>query len=80
MSNSICNDIFDHNVFRDAKNRQHKYFTYLSRNQEVNQELYTCRICKGKRIATVSKQLRSSDEGTSVLASCLDCKNKWREG
>ena len=71
-------DIFDYKIFDEARKKQTKCFERMSRTTQVVQELYTCKKCKSTRIKTTCKQTRSSDEGTSVFAVCLDCNNQWR--
>lgn len=36
--------------------------------------------CGSSNVMTFSKQLRSSDEGTSTIAICMTCKKRWVEG
>lgn len=46
---------------------------------EKTESILKC-VCGSSNVMTFSKQLRSSDEGTSVIAVCIDCKKRWVEG
>lgn len=54
---------------------------------EVEEGIFECKayiketgkICGSKRVYSYAKQDRSSDEGTSVYATCMSCGCKWRE-
>ena len=39
-----------------------------------------CKTCKSDNIYVVSKQLRSADEATTKIYTCLDCGYTWRVG
>ena len=48
--------------------------------REVKVESHTqCRKCKGFHVNTVSKQVRSLDEGQTDFHSCTDCGHTWSE-
>ena len=46
----------------------------------LENSLYTCFKCGSSKIFSIAKQIRSADEGTSVLNECCDCHKKWRDG
>jgi DNA-directed RNA polymerase subunit M/transcription elongation factor TFIIS len=46
---------------------------------EKTESIISCH-CGSSNVMTFSKQLRSSDEGTSVIAICMSCKKRWVEG
>lgn len=39
-----------------------------------------CQNCKSDNVYVESKQLRSADEATSKIYTCLNCGNTWRIG
>lgn len=51
-----------------------------SENPDVVEGGLECRRCKSRKILSRSMQIRGGDEGTTVFASCSECKYSWREG
>ena len=43
----------------------------------VEEGILQCTKCSSKRIKSFSKQIRSGDEGFTVLAQCSNCKANW---
>ena len=41
--------------------------------------IYQCRKCGSGNVLSFNKQIRSSDEGTTVFCTCVKCNTKWRE-
>ena len=39
-----------------------------------------CPSCGSENVFVESKQLRSADEASSKLYTCIDCGNHWRKG
>jgi DNA-directed RNA polymerase subunit M/transcription elongation factor TFIIS len=39
-----------------------------------------CKVCGSEDVNVVSKQLRSADEATSKIYTCITCGNHWRVG
>ena len=39
-----------------------------------------CKMCGSDNVNVVSKQLRSADEATSKIYTCINCGNRWRVG
>ena len=77
----MVRDPFDNPVFASARARQEAALRQLATKVvRAEQSLYTCHKCGSKDIQSVSKQVRSCDEGTSVFNTCFGCKNKWRDG
>ena len=72
---------FNDPIFDRAKLREKEYFKLLLHKVKPSQQrLYTCHKCKSTNITSVSKQVRSADESSSVFNRCGDCGNKWRDG
>ena len=54
-------------------------FDFIETPFEKTESVIDC-VCGSSNVMTFSKQLRSSDEGTSVIAICMSCKKRWIEG
>ena len=73
--------IFEHPVFDSAREKLKRGIRQLEKSQErLENSLYTCFQCGGNNIFSVTKQVSSGDEGTSVFNECRDYHNKWRDG
>ena len=73
--------IFEHPVFDSAREKMKRFIRQLEKLQEALENLlYTCFKCWSNNIFSVAKQVRSSDEGTSVFNKCRNCHNKLRDG
>ena len=71
---------FDHPVFDSAKEKVKRYIKQLQKQQTRSVSIYTCFKCGSNTVFSVSKQVRSADEGTTVFNECRECHNKWRDG
>ena len=72
---------FDHPVFDSAGEKFRRYMEQLQKSQETfDNPLYSSFKCSSSNVFSISKQVRSADEGTSVFNECLKCHNKWRDG
>ena len=71
---------FDHPVFDSAKEKVKRYIEQLQKQQTRSVSIYTCFKCGSNDIKSISKQVRSADEGTTVFNKCRECHNKWRDG
>ena len=69
--------IFEQTIFDSAREKMKHFIRQLVSNCN---SFYTCFKCGGNNIFSVSKQVRSADEGTSVFNECRECHNKWRDG
>ena len=73
--------IFEQTIFDSARAKMKRFIRQLEKSQEnFENSFYTCFKCGGNNIFSVSKQVRSADEGTSVFNECRKCHNKWRDG
>ena len=71
---------FEHPVFDSARKKMKRFIRQLEKSQEAfENSLYTCFKCGSNNIFSIAKQVRTADEGTSVLCECRDCHNKWRD-
>ena len=48
-------------------------------SEEARFSLAQCSKCRSREIYTVTAQLRSADEGMSVMCTCQRCGLKWTE-
>ena len=73
--------IFEHPVFASAREKMKCFIRQLVKAQETfENSLYACFKCGSIKIFSITKQVRSVDEGTPVFNECRDCHNKWRDG
>ena len=71
--------IFEHPVFASAREKMKCFIRQLVKAQETfENSLYACFKCGSIKIFSITKQVRSADEGTSVFNECRDCHIKWR--
>ena len=69
--------IFEHPVFDSARDKVKRVMRQLEKACKTFQNsLYTCFKCGGNNDFSVAKQVRSSDEGTSVFSEWRGSHNK----
>ena len=69
--------IFEHSVYDSARERVKCIIKQLEKPQEAPENsLQICLKCGGNNLFSSAKQVRSTDEGTSVFKECCDCHNK----
>ena len=72
--------IFEHPVLDSAREKLKHFIRQLEKSQEPPENsLYTCFKCGSNKIFSIAKQVRSTDEGTSVFNECRDYHNKWSD-
>ena len=72
--------IFEHPVFDSARERVKHVIKQKKPQEALEDSLYTCFKCGSNKIFSITKQVRSADEGTSVFNECRGFHNKWRDG
>ena len=63
--------IFEHPVFDSAREKMKRFIRQLEKSQEsLENSLYTCFKCGSNNVFSVTKQVKSADEGMSVFNEC----------
>ena len=70
--------LWNNDEFLDEKNKQKEKDDFLTNPFEVEEGIEKCDRCGSKRTYSISKQVRSADEGFSTFSHCLDCNKRWR--
>ena len=47
-------------------------------NIQASTDMYVCTKCKSRRCTFVEVQIRSSDEGSTIFVTCLDCGKQFK--
>jgi len=72
------NDVLFNNQIYDAKkNIIEEHDEFIVNPFEVEEGVTQCHKCNSKRVFTISKQVRSSDEPMTTFAECCNCRAKW---
>lgn len=67
---------WEHSSFEEYSFKLREQDDFIMKPFEVEEGVLQCR-CGSKRVFSFSKQIRASDEGTSIFAECVACKSKW---
>ena len=65
--------------FRTNVKRTEELQEMLQQEEMSINSTMACRRCKQNTVKTQTIQDRSLDEGMSTIASCVNCKYKWKE-
>ena len=65
--------------WRSEIEKEHERDVFIMTPLQVQDGLYHCKKCKSAKVISISKQVRSSDEGASVFCKCIQCDFSWRE-
>jgi DNA-directed RNA polymerase subunit M/transcription elongation factor TFIIS len=68
---------WNHDFFQLEKRKEKEQEEYMFSNLQIENSLIKCNKCNTNNVYTITKQIRSSDESTSVLCFCMKCKKKW---
>lgn len=68
---------WDDVIYDDHKIRQNEEDDFIENPFQVEEGVLECYKCGSKRTISYTKQTRSADEPASVIATCINCKNKW---
>ena len=66
-----------HEMYEELTEKLEEQNNFLEKPFEIEEGVLECRKCGSKRVFSYSKQVRSSDEGTSVFARCVACNSSW---
>jgi DNA-directed RNA polymerase subunit M/transcription elongation factor TFIIS len=67
------------NAYHNYAEEERETDKYLTEEVSVEEGALVCPKCHSLKTFSYTKQVRSSDEGTSVFARCYNCAHKWRE-
>jgi len=67
---------WQHSSFDEYSFRLREQDDFIMKPFEVEEGVLECR-CGSRRVFSFAKQIRASDEGTSIFAECVACKSKW---
>lgn len=80
----LANDKFgwEHPIFETIKSSEEKEINKRLKPIIIEEGIYTCKKCGGKRTQSYEVQLRRADEPATVFVECVNpkCKNKWSMG
>lgn len=51
---------------------------FYLKNTDYKEGEFQCWKCKGKKIITEQKQMRSADEPMTTFFTCVECNNRWK--
>lgn len=78
-----CNDGvnlgWNHPIFEEIRIRLQEQDDFTENPFQVEEGVVECKKCGSKRTLSTQVQVRSSDEGFTLLVHCVDCGSKWRE-
>lgn len=64
--------------FEEERKKQEEKDEFLTNPFNVEEGVSKCEKCGSNKTYSVSKQVRSADEGFSTFCLCLKCGAKWR--
>jgi len=66
-------------IYAEFKQREKEAILFQTDPLEVEEGILQCGKCGSNKTISYSKQIRASDESSSVFAQCAICKHKWQE-
>ena len=73
--------IFEHPVFDSPRKKvKHAIRQPEKPHKFLENFLYICFKCRSNNVFSITKQVRSADEGKFVFNECPDFHHKWRGG
>lgn len=73
---------WEHPVFESIRSSEEKEINKRLKPITIEEGIYTCKKCGGKRTQSYEVQLRRADEPATVFVECVNpkCRNKWSMG
>ncbi len=68
-----------HECYKEMALRMIEKDAFVSDGIVVEEGVVQCQKCKSWRVHSTAVNNRSGDEGTSVMAQCINCKTSWLE-
>lgn len=68
---------WNNNCFDEIKTSIKEQDNFLENPPEIDEGVFECSKCHGKRTFSFEKQTRSGDEAGTVFVQCYDCGKKW---
>lgn len=69
---------FKSSNFKENKEDLEEENNFIMNPFEVEEGVLECMKCGSKKTLSYSKQMRGGDEGTTVMATCVNCRNSWK--
>lgn len=71
---------YDSPMYDRYVDQERREIMNLTRPIEVEEGIYTCPKCKGKKTHHYSRQMRSADEPATTIITCVnkDCQYSWK--
>ena len=80
---SVCEDVFnnkfgfDKKIFKPFQVKQKEFDDIQENPMEITEGVAQCGRCGSKKVLSLAKQTRKSDECTTTFNICTGCNNKW---